>query len=179
MSPCAKQRLSGIVKISAVVLVVSLGIWGCARKPAESTADRLRSLEARCVKLEQDYRTVAQARDSARKDLAALEEEVNRQKTDAANHEATAKERDELRRQVETVQFERERLSKQLRDRTNERDQLNRDLNVRTAERDTALSRYEKFRKTLQTIVAQDEGSAPQQQGTDAPAAGPALNTNS
>src|SRR3954452_7352168 len=122
MSPSAKRRLSGIVKISAVVLVISLGIWGCARKPAESTADRLRSLEARCVKLEQDYRTVAQARDTARKDLAALEEEVNRQRSDAANHEAVIKERDELRRQVETTQFERERLTKQLRDRTSERD---------------------------------------------------------
>src|SRR4051794_20763972 len=108
MSQSSKKTLLGMAKISAVVLVVSLGIWGCARKPAaEANADRVRALEARCVKLEQDYRTVAQARDKARRDL-------EEQKVEAG----AVSERDELRKQVEAANAERERLTRQLNDRT-------------------------------------------------------------
>jgi phage-related tail protein len=176
MSPSAKKNLSGIVKVSAVVLVVTLGIWGCARKPADGNADRIRALEARCVKLEQDYRTVAQARDKSRQELAALEEEVARQKTALAERESLVKDRDDLRKQAEAAHVEREQLTKQLSERTAERDQLGRDLNVRTAERDTALARYEKLRKTLQALVAQDDGPQP---GPQTPVAGPAVGGNS
>src|SRR5262249_40331460 len=144
---------------------------------------RSHTLEARCVKLEQDYRTVAQARDKARKDLTALEEENARLKSEAADRDALVKERDEARHQAETVQTERDRTANQLQKRTAERDQIARDLHVRTAERDTALNRYEKLRKTLQTLVAQDEGAPQQQQqqqqNTDTTTHGTALGGNS
>src|SRR5262245_5765449 len=65
-------------KVLVVVVVLCLGLWGCARRPPArgSQLDRLRSLESRCAKLEQDYRRVAQARDSARKEARELKEEV-------------------------------------------------------------------------------------------------------
>lgn len=159
MSQTSKKQMFGMLKVAAVMLVVSLGVWGCARKPAEANSDRIRALEARCVKLEQDYRTVAQARDKARRDLAALEADGS-----------VAGERDQLRKEVEAITADRDRLTKQLSDRTTERDQLGRDLNSRTAERDTALTRYDRLRKSLQTIVTQDE-SGPQQ-NTTAPLSG-------
>lgn len=171
MSLSAKKNVFGMMKLAGVVLVVTLGIWGCARKPADANGERVRTLEARCAKLEQDYRTVAQARDRARKDLTALEEENARLKSESTERESLVKERDE-------AVSRQEKASSQLYKRTAERDQLIRDLHVRTAERDTALNRYEKLRKTLQTIVAQDEG-AQQQQNTDTPLAGPVIGGNS
>src|SRR5262249_17004857 len=150
MSRSAKKNLFGLLKLSAVVLTVTVGIWGCARKPADADGGRSPPLGARCVKLEQDYRTGAQARDKARKDLTALEEENARLKSEAADRDALVKERDEARHQAETAQTERDRTANQLQKRTAERDQIARDLHVRTAERDTALNRYEKLRKTLQ-----------------------------
>src|SRR4051794_40614324 len=55
---------------AGLLLIACLGVWGCGKKPAEAaTQERVRSLETRCVQLEQDYRIVTQARDRARKDL--------------------------------------------------------------------------------------------------------------
>src|SRR4051812_214040 len=78
MARSANKNVFGLVKLSAVVLAVTVCIWGCARKPTDDNAERVRTLEARSVKLQQDYRTVAQARDKARKDVAALEEKIAR-----------------------------------------------------------------------------------------------------
>jgi septal ring factor EnvC (AmiA/AmiB activator) len=175
MSPDTKKTWSGVLKVSAVVLVLALGIWGFARKPVDrASSERVRTLEGRCVKLEQDYRTVAQARDKSRKELAALTEEVNRLQREVSDRESLLQERDALRRQV----AQNERLAKQLADRTAERDQLTRDLNVTTAERDTVLSRYERLRKSLQTIMSQEDG--PQGAAPAVPtSAGPSLQGNS
>ncbi len=158
MSPACKNKLSGALKVGAVVLVVSLGLWGCARKPVEnSQSDRVRSLEGRCVKLEQDYRTVVQTRDKARRELAALEEENARLHREVADRAALVKERDQLRK----VAGERERLARQLSQRTSERDDLRQQLAQRLAERDTVLSRYERLRKGLQGLVNQDDAPPP------------------
>lgn len=149
MSPDSKKQWVGILKILAVVLVVSLGIWGCARKPAEQAShERVRTLEGRCVKLEQDYRTVAQARDRARKELGALEEETTRLQRDVADRAALIKERDELRRQLST----------------------------KTTERDNLVTRYEKLRKSLQAIVNDETPQTPAGVPTSAE---PVLNGNS
>src|SRR5262245_29181644 len=153
MSAASKKKWSGIAKIAAVVLVVGLGIWGCARKPSErGESDRVRSLEGRCVKLEQDYRTAAQARDKARSDVAALERE-------AIDRDLLIKERDEARSQAEEAKAEFDRIARQLAQRTNERDLLRRDLNVTTAERDTVMGRYDRLRRGLQEVMAQDDDS--------------------
>ena len=66
-------------KVLSVMLVALMGLWGCAKGPAgHSAQERIQSLEAKCSKLEDDYRSVAGARDQARKQVAALEAERTR-----------------------------------------------------------------------------------------------------
>lgn len=91
----------------SMMLIALLGMWGCAKGPAGHSADRLRTLEAKCGKLEDDYRAVAHARDQARKQLVALETERTRLQKEFA---AAARERDELRQQITTRTSERDTL---------------------------------------------------------------------
>jgi chromosome segregation ATPase len=64
-------------------------------------------LETKCSKLEEDYRSVAGARDQARKQVAALEAERARLQKDVAQN---VKERDALRQQMVTRTSERDNL---------------------------------------------------------------------
>src|SRR5690242_17303948 len=52
-------------KVLSVMLVVMLGLWGCARGPVGQSgqAERIRTLESQCSKLKDDYHAVAGARD--------------------------------------------------------------------------------------------------------------------
>jgi chromosome segregation ATPase len=93
-------------KSLSVMLVAMLGLWGCARGPV-GQAERIRSLETKCSKLEDDYRSVASARDQARKQVAALEAERARLKQELADKQA---ERDSLRQQVSVRTNERDNL---------------------------------------------------------------------
>jgi uncharacterized coiled-coil DUF342 family protein len=89
-------------KVCIVLLVATLGVWGCAQGPANHSAqgEKIRNLESKCAKLEEDYRAVAAARDQARKRATTLE----------AERQATACERDELRVQVKARTGERDTL---------------------------------------------------------------------
>ncbi|SRR5579871_5256451 len=129
-------------KVLSVMLVVVLGLWGCARGPVgqSAQADRVRSLETKCSKLEDDYRSVAGARDLARKQVAALESERARLQKELADKQALLKERDSLRQQVST----------------------------RTSERDTLQQRCDRMKKGLQNLLGQDDAMLP---STNAPTA--------
>ncbi len=121
-------------KAMSVMLVALLGLWGCAKGPAgHSAQDRLHSLEAKCSKLEDDYRSVASARDQARKQAAALEAERTRLQKDLAEARAVFKERDELKQQVTS----------------------------RTSERDTLQLRCDRLKKGLQNLLGQDDAGLP------------------
>lgn len=145
-SPKPDESLSGIVKILIVVVVVCLGLWGCARKPNQAAnAERVNALETKCQKLEQDYRAIAQAREKARKDLAALEEEGER-----------------LRGQLGSATAEREVLKKLVAERNGERDDLRQQLAQKTVERDSLATRCERFRKGVQQLLISDANPAPQ-----------------
>jgi predicted RNase H-like nuclease (RuvC/YqgF family) len=122
-------------KALSVMLVVLLGLWGCARGPVghSAQAERIRSLETKCAKLEDDYRSVAAARDQARKQIAALEAERAQLKQDLADKQAIVKERDALRQQIAT--------------RTNERDNLK--------------LRCDRLKKGLQELLGQDDAMLP------------------
>jgi chromosome segregation ATPase len=160
MSPASKQKnLSGLARAAAVVMVVSLGVWGCARRPAEqsSNTDRVRAVEARCVKLEQDYRSVAQARDKARKELGTAEEESARLQKELTEHEALLRERDELRKQLKANQTEKEQIQKLVAQRTSERDELQQQYTQRTGERDMLMGRCDRLRKGIQDLLIQDD----------------------
>jgi hypothetical protein len=93
-------------KLWAVLVVAALGIWGCARGPGSqgaAQAERFRDLEARCGKLEEDYKVVMGDRDHARLRVAALEEQL-------VEHQAVVKERDALKRELEARTGERDSL---------------------------------------------------------------------
>jgi uncharacterized coiled-coil DUF342 family protein len=118
-------------KAFSVMLVALLGLWGCARGPVNQSAqaERIRTLETKCSKLEDDYRAVAGARDQARKQVAALESERVRLQKELADKKAILKERDSLLAQVAT--------------RTNERDNLQ--------------LRCDRLKKGLQNLLGQDD----------------------
>jgi uncharacterized coiled-coil DUF342 family protein len=94
--------MTGTSKVLVILLVATLGVWGCAQGPANHSAqgEKIRSLESKCAKLEEDYRAVAAARDQARKRAVSLE----------ADRQAAARERDELRAQVQARTGERDSL---------------------------------------------------------------------
>jgi hypothetical protein len=119
-----------------VVLVAALGLWGCARGPAghsAAQAERVRALEGKCAKLEEDYKAVAGARDQARRRVAGLEEEQARVQKELDTLQAAAKERDQLRQQVEN----------------------------RTTERDALQIRCDRLKKGLQSLLGQDDAMLP------------------
>jgi chromosome segregation ATPase len=92
-----------------VLLVAAVGLWGCSQGPGQSAvqAERIKALETKCAKLEDDYKTAAAARDQARKKITTLEEER------AQIDEQTIA----LQKEIETGKL----LAKE---RTNERDML-------------------------------------------------------
>jgi hypothetical protein len=126
-------------KLLTVLAVAALGLWGCAKGPANPAdqAAELHKLEKKCATLEKDYRLVAAERDEANKKTTALEEETKRlqkqldaQKTQSRKEqELFAKERDDLRHQTET----------------------------RTTERDALQVRCDRLKKGLQNLLGQDE----------------------
>jgi hypothetical protein len=96
-------------KALSVMLVALVGLWGCARGPVglSAQAERIRSLESKCARLEDDYRAVASARDQARKQL---ESEKAKLQKELADKEAVVKERDALQQQISTRTSERDNL---------------------------------------------------------------------
>ncbi len=118
-----------------VMLVAVLGAWGCARGPANhfaAQAEKIRTLEGQCSKLEEDYKAVAAARDVARRRVTSLEEENARLQKQLLFHQAVVKEREGLRHQLES----------------------------RTSERDNLQMRCNRLKKGLQNLLGQDEAAA-------------------
>ncbi|HZY90057.1 MAG TPA: hypothetical protein VFE78_34870, partial [Gemmataceae bacterium] len=117
-------------KVLIVLVVATLGVWGCAQGPVSHSAqtEKLRNLESKCAKLEEDYRAVAAARDQARKRVAALEADLRKE---AAERQAAARQRDESRAQ----------------------------LQARTGERDTLQSRCDRLKKGLQSLLGEDDAA--------------------
>jgi chromosome segregation ATPase len=93
-----------------IMLISSLGLWGCSNQKNTAYHHKIRDLETRYGKLEEDYRAVVAANDATRKKLSNLE-----QQRVELSHQV-----DELKTAVE----EREELKKQLSLRTTERDNV-------------------------------------------------------
>src|SRR5438067_1221875 len=53
--------------------MMSLGVWGCSSQKSGAFSAKIREMDARCAKLEEDYRAVATANEKARKKLAELQ----------------------------------------------------------------------------------------------------------
>jgi chromosome segregation ATPase len=133
-------------KLWVVLLVGALGTWGCARGTADqgsSQAERLRQVEARCAKLEEECKSVAAACEQAKRRVAALEEDNVR-----------------LNKELVRDRKERDTLKQDLAARTKERDALKQEVESRTSERDTLQGRCERLKKGLQSLLSQDDTGA-------------------
>jgi outer membrane murein-binding lipoprotein Lpp len=127
---CTKKALM------VMMLTTLLGLWGCSQNGAPNSGSaRLRELEAKTARLEDDCKTALAARDQARKKVNLLEEQ-----------------RAQLVLQVEHL----ERVVK-------ERDELKQVLANRTAERDGLQSNLLQFSRDLQNLAAKIDqaGRAP------------------
>lgn len=129
-------------KALIVFVVAAMGLWGCAQGPANSpaNAERIRALETKLAKLEDDFRSAVSTRDTLRKKLTTVEDE-----------------RTQLTKQVEQLQLV-----------VRERDELKAQLALRTSERDSVQSQFEQFRKGIKTLLGQVEPSSPSQPVTSA-----------
>jgi Spy/CpxP family protein refolding chaperone len=58
-----------------VLCVAAFGLWGCAQGSAGGAAERIKALETKCSKLEDDYQAAAAARDAAKRKASAFEHE--------------------------------------------------------------------------------------------------------
>ncbi len=125
--------MSDYTKAFAVVVLSALGIWGCAQGPTGSASiEKLKQLELKVARLEDDFRAATAARDQFRKKLAESEAQAA-----------------ELRAEVET-----------LRPVVAERDELRQQLRQRTAERDQVTQQFEGFRKSLRDLLGQMDAAA-------------------
>jgi hypothetical protein len=184
----SRERLAGeerlmtrVSKVLVVLVVLALGVWGCTRGPANGggQGERVRALEGRCAKIEQDYRSAASARDQARKQVSAAEEENGQLRQELANHSAAAKDREDLQRQVKAARAERDSLLRQVRERTGERDEMFQQLQQRSGERDSFQGRCERLERGLQKLLQENNQPNGATVPTAAPAPAPTLGGNS
>lgn len=60
----------------AVLLVALFGLWGCSKAPTDVgvSAEKIKAVETKLAKLEDDFRAASSARDQLKKKLTAAEE---------------------------------------------------------------------------------------------------------
>ncbi len=133
------------------VLVVACIVWGCAQGPTNGpgSIERIRALESKNAKLEDDFRAAAAARDLLKKKLATAEDQRGQLGQQLDQLQVVVKERDELRQQV----------------------------TARTTERDALQTQFEQLRKGIRGLLGQAEAavlpvSQPVTSAADAPTAG-------
>ena len=159
----AQRKWQRLTKLAAVVLVFSLGLWGCARKPAARSApERIRQLESRCNRLEQEYRGVSAARDRARGDLAEVRREKDRLAKELAEVNDAIRERDEMQKQVKVALAEQARLKAALTRSNHDRDELKEQVALRVTERETLQGRVKDLRQSLKNLLDQDDARYPE-----------------
>jgi predicted RNase H-like nuclease (RuvC/YqgF family) len=125
-------------KALVVMVVAVMGLWGCAQENKKhGNADpRVRALEIKNARLEEDFHAVVATRDALRRKLAALDQESARLGKELEQLQSVVKERDELRTQV----------------------------TARATERDTLQTQLEGLRSGIRTLLGQaDKASAPTQ----------------
>lgn len=81
------------------------GVWGCSRNPGLTAAqmERLKVLEAKCAKLEEDHLATTEARDTAQQRLVSAESEISNLKGQVEVLQVVKKERDLLGNRMEKL----------------------------------------------------------------------------
>src|SRR5262245_13400093 len=116
----------------AIMLVSSLSLWGCTHQKNGANNAKIRELELRYTKLEEDYRVIVAANENHRKKLVQLETQRNELAQKVEELEVAVKERDELKKQVA----------------------------ARTQERDSAQAQMMQFSKDLVALAGRIEAAA-------------------
>ena len=102
---CTKKALV------VMMLTTLLGLWGCAQSSSPGTGSaRLRELEAKTARLEDDYKTAVSARDQARRKVSGLEEQRAQLVLEVEQLQRVVKERDELKSLIAQRTAERDAL---------------------------------------------------------------------
>lgn len=101
-------------KALGVFLVTMFGIWGCSRGPATSggnaTNDRIKALEAKTTKLEEDLKATVAMKDQLRKKLSDSEDAQNQLQHEIERLNTVVKERDNM---IKTRTSERDTVNTQ------------------------------------------------------------------
>jgi chromosome segregation ATPase len=118
-------------KVLIVTLLAAVGIWGCSQNSSGSL-ERIRALESKVNRLDEEFKTAAAARDLYKKKLTAAEETIA-----------------QLRQEVDALQVV-----------VKERDELKVQLKSRTAERDQVAGQFDGFRKNLRDLLGQMDAAA-------------------
>jgi chromosome segregation ATPase len=130
------------------------GLWGCGQQKNGAFTTKIRELEVRYTKLEEDFRTLQSAGEQTRKHLSAVE----------AQRAALEKEKAELSKKVEIV--------------TSERETLRRQISQRTSERDAAQAKLTQFNRDLQALATRVEAALNDDAANPTPAIIPASRHN-
>jgi outer membrane murein-binding lipoprotein Lpp len=122
-----------------VLLLGSLSLYGCTGQKTGAINTKIREMEARYTKLEEDYRTIAAANDAFRKKLSQSEAQRAELAKEVAELRAVVAERDDLRKQVA----------------------------ARTGERDAAQAQLNQFNKDLQALAGRVQAALNNPPGTE------------
>jgi chromosome segregation ATPase len=142
-----------------VMLFSTLGLWGFAQQRNGSYAARLRDLENRYGKLEEDHRTIASLSDRHQRRIAQLEKERTELAEQVDELRKVAEEREGLRAQVADVSQQRDSLKVQLSASNRERENFRTTAQIRTQERDAANDQLQMYTKELQGLLGRMEST--------------------
>jgi chromosome segregation ATPase len=126
-----------------VMLFSTLGLWGIAQQKNGAYASRMRDLETRHAKLEEEQRSFAQQAEKNQRRIANLEAEKSDLVRSIDGLKNVVRERDELRQQLQTRTQDRDTLRNQLTSRTKERDQLAQELRQFSQDLQSLLGRMD------------------------------------
>src|SRR5882762_4565192 len=118
-------------KFLLLLMVAGLfGVWGCSQGAGNSAnAERIRALETKIARLEEDFKGSVTVREQLRKKLSTVEEE-----------------KVQLIQQVEQLQLV-----------VKDRDNLKQQLALRTGERDAVQNQFNNLCKGIKTLIGQME----------------------
>jgi chromosome segregation ATPase len=114
------------------MVISSLSLWGCTNQKNGVTNTKIRELENRHAKLEEDYRVILAANEASRRKLVQMEAQ-----------------RTELTQKIEVLQAV-----------VKERDELKTEVISRTEERDQAQVQLLQFSKDLQSLASRASAAA-------------------
>jgi len=112
-----------------LVCLFALSAYGCTNQKSGAFSAKIREMETRYAKLEEDYKAIVVTAEATRKKVAQLEAQ-----------------KAELAKQVEEVRVT-------VNERTQERDDLKKQLSTRTGERDSVQTQLTQFRDDLQKLL--------------------------